>query len=370
MTGVSCIYPTGTDWGDDEYVEFGQTDANGWLNLTLGDEFKFDESGTATFLFTYDDEWSVYDADDDLEPLISAETTVLVNSPASTNVFIDYDAEEVLLGELPYGTAVNPADPPTTDEEWGNWSSYLNVTVYGKTDAEKRNVSFEIVGCGIDMEFEEAEQPTDGYSLLISPRNGGVLTVTVHNETNDITVVEDYEIGGLESSASTSIGDDKEITVEIEETIIYTATDVFYGEVHATFYDTNWVYMETFNDTVGDKTSGNGLNGIYEFNPPVDEPGYIVLAAQAGYGSDYYYTYDIVEIEKPILKKMFIRGRITNLNQLEETSTFNSIRLQCINFSPFSIYKYQSNEKLIVSNEYVGLLTKWYVLGFFEGALS
>jgi hypothetical protein len=293
VTGIGCIFD-GTGYPDDAYVGIGTT-TNGWCNVTA-DKLKFNESGTATFLFTYDQTHAYYEAHEDEEALISAETTVLVSSPTSTNIFTDYDAEQVLLGELPYDPAGSPANPPTTDEEWGNWSSYLNVTVYGKTDSEKRNVSFEIVGCGLDMEFEEEEQPVDGYQLLISPRNEGVLTITVHNETNDITIVEDYEITGLASSASTSIGDDKEITVEIGETISYTATDVFYGEVHATFFDSDWVYVETFNDTVGDKTSGNGLNGIYEFIPPVDDLGHIVLAAQAGYGSNYYYTYDIVDI--------------------------------------------------------------------------
>jgi len=296
VTGIGCVYE-GVGYPDDVYVGIGTT-LNGWCNVTdvLNEELKFNESGTATFLFTYKETHAYYDAHEDEEALISAETTVLVNSPTSTNIFIDYDAEQVLLGELPYDPVGTPGDPPGNDAEWGNWSSFLNVTVYGKTDSERRNVSFEIVGCGLDMEFEEVVQPPDGYSLLISPRNEGVLTITVHNETNDITIVEDYEITGLSSSASTSIGDDKEITVEIGETISYTATDVFYGGVHATFFDNDWVYVETFNDTVGDKTSGNGLNGIYEFTPPVDELGHIVLATKSGYGTNYYYTYDIVDI--------------------------------------------------------------------------
>jgi hypothetical protein len=291
VTGIDCVFD-GKCYSDDDYVGLGTT-TNGWCNVTAN-KLKFNDSGTATFSFTHDKTHAYYEAHEDEDPLIFAETTVIVSSPSSTNIFIDYDAEQVLLGEL----GVSVRNPPRDDhpEDWGNWSSSLNVTVYGSDDSVRRNVSFEIVGCGLDMEFEEVEQPADGYSMLISPRNGGVLTITVHNETGDITIVEDYEITGLTSSASTSIGDDKEITVEIGETISYTATDVFYGEIHATFFDNDWGYLEMFNKTVGDKTSGKGLNGIYEFTPPVDELGHIVLAAVAGYGDDHYYTYDIVNI--------------------------------------------------------------------------
>ena len=243
------------------------------------------------------------------------------------------------------------------------------------------NASINIRGCGLNIFIDEDEAvekyyfiDNGTYEVNISPKTAGTLTIAVTNRTENKVGSRDFDIYGLRESVTTSVGDDKKITFGATENITIVITNGQYCEIHLTWFDKNWDNAIFINETLGDNTPGNGLNGEFEFvvteNDIPYDFGYIVLAAMTGYGSDYYYTYDIVEIEKPILKKMYIGGRITNLNQLEETSTFNSIRLRCINFSPFSIYKYQSNKKLIVSNEYVGLLTKWYVLGFFEGALS
>ena len=44
------------------------------------------------------------------------------------NVFIEYQGEDrVLLGEVPYGYSCCPADPPDSDDEWGNWSDYIDI---------------------------------------------------------------------------------------------------------------------------------------------------------------------------------------------------------------------------------------------------
>src|SRR4030043_1735303 len=120
---------------------------NGYLNVTLDDEFKFNESGTATFWVYYDQTWAYYDANEDEEPLIKASTNVDVTTPSNMNVFVYYDAEAVWV------------DDDWIDDDWQNLSSPLNVTVYGKTDATKKNATIKVTGCGIDEEFEEILQP-------------------------------------------------------------------------------------------------------------------------------------------------------------------------------------------------------------------
>jgi len=275
---ITIANPTGTD--------------NGWLNVSLDDEFKFNESGTATFWLYYNQNWSYYEDHEDELPLVTASTHVDVGSPGPMNVFVDYDAEAVQIDDE---LTVPPAPWPD-DDNWWNLSFPLNVTVYGKTDATMMNASIIVSGCGLDLEFEETDQPADGYQYYISPRNGGVLTITVTNDTKGYSVTEDVEITGLVSNAITSIGDNKEITVDTEEMITFTVDDAYWAEVHVNLFADDWAWIEELNMTEGDNTDGNGNDGIYEFMPDTSTLGHIVLAAMAGYGDNRFYTYDIVDI--------------------------------------------------------------------------
>jgi hypothetical protein len=294
VTGVECNY-SGTEYDDDDYVLLGQTDAEGWLNKTLANAFKFIESGTATFLYTWPDTWATYDADDDLEPDLYADTKVTVGSPGAMNVFIDYGGNDrVLLGD----TMIR--DPPVSGDvdpgQWGNWSSYLNVTVYGKTDSTMKNVTITVTGCGLDIEIDEDDHEEVAwgmYNFSISPRKGGILTIMVTN--GSLSDSEDLEIEGLDADVTTSIGDDKEITVDQNESIFFT-TDTHYAEVHANLYNSDWSFNRLLNWTVGDKTEGNGKDGIYEFIPDVEDMGYIIISAMEGYNTTRFYSYDVVEI--------------------------------------------------------------------------
>jgi hypothetical protein len=265
---------------------------NGWLNVSLEDEFKFNESGTATFWLYYNGTYEYYEDHEDELPLVTASTHVDVESPGPMNVFVDYDAEAVQIDDM-----YTDVPAPWTDENnWWNLSFPLNVTVYGKTDATMMNASITVSGCGLDLEFEETEQPPDGYQYYISPRNGGVLTVTVTNGTKGYSIIEDVEIVGLVSNAVTSIGDNKEITVDTEEMITFTVDDAYWAEVHVNLFADDWTHIEELNMTEGDNTDGNGNDGIYEFMPDTSTLGHIVLAAMAGYGDNRFYTYDIVDI--------------------------------------------------------------------------
>jgi len=313
---------------------------------------------------TDEDTIEVYGENDELMANITGYDTLEVIPSGDMNIFVS---------NMPNNVMIDDSD----NYVWFNISQKITIEVFGENPDNPMNASISIMGCGLNIFIDEDEAVEKDYfidngiyEVNISPKTAGTLTIAVINRTENKEGSKDFSISGLSGSVTTSVGDDKKVTFGTTETITLVITNGQYCEVHLTWFDKNWDNAIFINKTVGDGTSGNGLNGKFEFvvteNDMPYDFGYMVIVANAG----SYYFYDIVEIEKPILKKMFIRGRITNLNQLEETSTFNSIRIRCINFSPFSIDKYQSNEKLIVSNEYVGLLTKRYVLGFFEGALS
>jgi hypothetical protein len=179
VTGIDCSYD-GVGYDSTDYVWLGQSNADGWLNITSHPstpQLRFNESDTAKFLFTYDNTWAFYDADDELEPLIYAETFVDIITPGAMNVFVNYTgADKVLLGYLPYGLAADPSDPPasgdTDPEDWGNWSSYLHVEVFGKTDSIRKNATVTVTGCGLDLEFDEDDELWNecpgNYSFLIA----------------------------------------------------------------------------------------------------------------------------------------------------------------------------------------------------------
>jgi len=297
VEGVELEYPAGDNHTRTNFTYVGTT-TDGWLNITKADEFKFKESGTATFWLYYNGTYEYYDTHEDELPKLIASTKVDVGTPDPMNVFVDYDAKAVFVDD-------NDTSPPlygatwTDENNWWNLSFPLNVTVYGKTDeiSKMKNASITVTGCGLDLEFEEKEQDPNGYQYFISPRNMGVLTITVTNETSGISVEEDVEIDGLVSNAVTSIGDDKEITVDKEETISFTVNDAYWAEVHVNLFDENWGYLWEAHDIIyGDNTEGNGSGGIYEFMPEVDNLGHIVIAAKAGFGPNIFYTYDIVDI--------------------------------------------------------------------------
>lgn len=85
-------------------------------------------------------------------------------------------------------------------------------------------------------------------------------------------------------------------------------------------------------------------------------------ASKEGYSSEWVLlgiientTHDFVLT--PLLESIFIIGRITNLTSQGSTISFEAVSIWCITFSPFTIHKYTSGEKVIISIEYTGLLT-------------
>jgi hypothetical protein len=159
----------------------------------------------------------------------------------------------------------------------------------------------------LDIEIDEEDAIDDGYwvsdgvyQVDVSPRTAGTLTIEAVNDTENMSVSKDFSISGLAGSITTSIGDDKEISVGSTETIILTVNYGQYSRIQTCYYDSSWDLEECFasmclNESIGDNTAGNGLNGIFEFTPEeddLDHVGFIVVVAEAG-GN---YMYEIIEV--------------------------------------------------------------------------
>ncbi len=248
----------------------------------------FNETGTGTIIVTHPEDNDYYEDTDDLEANISGSTTFNVVSPEDMTIIVT---------SMPDGVEVMAE--PGHSCCWVNDSTLINIKIYGGDQDEKMNASIEITGCGLDISADEEDQEywdDDGeYTIPISPKTAGTVTITVTNDTENMSTSKDYGVSGLSGSVATSIGDDLEISVETTESISATITNGQYAEVRLCKYDEDWVYEDCVNDTVGDGTAGNGLNGAFEFTPDEDfleNVGYIVVAAQAG----DYYMYEIVEI--------------------------------------------------------------------------
>jgi hypothetical protein len=295
VTGLEAYYD-GTEYDADDIITI--TDA-GFMGISENERYAyydfnitFNETGTGTIIATHplcNDDYMLWD-NDDLLANITGSVTFNVVSPAEMTIIVDDMVEEVLVSE-------------DTACEWHNDSTIITINVFGDSADTYMNASIEITGCGLDISIDEDDAIDDGYwiddgiyEVEISPKTAGIVTITVTNDTDEKTTSKDYTITGLYGSVTTSVGDDLEIPVESEEKITATITNGQYSEVHVTYYDEDWVFISCLNDSVGDNTAGNGLNGIFEFDITADDiddgVGYIVVAASAGSN----YLYDIVEV--------------------------------------------------------------------------
>ena len=295
VTGVEAYY-NGMEYDKEDIITISDAVLTG---LSSNERYAyyefsitFNKTGTGTIIATYpvsNDvlmEWP----NKDLLANITGTKTFSVVSPAAMTIIVDDMVEEVLVNEI-------------SACQWKNTSTVITVNVFGDNQDDRMNASIEITGCGLDISIDEEDAIDDGYwigdgeyEIEISPKTAGTVTITVTNDTEDKTVSKDYTIKGLFGTVTTSIGDDLEISVESEEKITATITNGQYSEVHVTYYDENWVFLSCLNDSVGDNTAGNGLNGIFEFSIDTvdieDGVGYIVVVATAGAN----YMYDIVEV--------------------------------------------------------------------------
>jgi len=255
---IIVVHDTGADWitENEKYAHY---------------EFKikFNETGTGTIIVTHPSNNSQYDDIDDLEANITGSTTFTVVSPEEMTIIVENMPDKVEVNLDADG------DSPPDDCDWINVSTDVTIIIYGEDQDDLNNATIEITGCGVDIKIDEDEAVADGYwnsdgnyTVPISPERAGTLTITVSNDTNNLSYSKDYSIGGLSGSVTTSEGDDKEISVESTETItVSIPIGGQYAEVHLTWFDEDWDIANNIcvNDSVGDNTAGNGLNGIYNF---------------------------------------------------------------------------------------------------------
>ena len=300
FTGLEMEW-MGDTYDEDEIVVIGDYldigtghSSNGKYAYYEIDGIKFTESGKCTIIVTYDNNNTYYEDMDDLQANISGSKTFDVVGADDMNIVVEDMVDNVIIDDSAPCCWVNDSNP-------------ITINIYGDDQDERMNASISITGCGLDIEIDEEDAISDGYwdsegvyIVDVSPKTAGVVTITCDNDTENMSVSKDFTISGLSGSITTSIGDDKEISVSHTETIILTVDYGQYARIHTCYYDKTWDAADyhapiCLNDTIGDNTEGNGLNGIFEFTPDVediDHVGFIVVVADAG-GN---YMYDIIEI--------------------------------------------------------------------------
>ncbi len=297
VTGVkSYNSTTNMEYDDDDVVlvhanvATGVTDTLKYAYYRF--KIKFNETGTGTIIVTNPLNDENYTDIDDLEANITGSVNFQVVSPGDMTVIIDDMVDEVSINKI-------------TSCQWKNTSNEITIQIYGDDQSDEKNASIEITGCGLDIKIDEEDAVSDGYmtppdygiyTVKIDPKTAGTITITAHNDTGNASVSKDFGVKGLFGSVTTSEGDNKEISVQSTETVIAEIANGQYAEVHLTYYDENWIFIECMNETTGDNTPGSGEQGRFEFvvtEEDIEEGvGYIVVAAEAG----VYYMYDIIEV--------------------------------------------------------------------------
>lgn len=71
-------------------------------------------------------------------------------------------------------------------------------------------------------------------------------------------------------------------------------------------------------------------------------------------------------INESMLKKVFLIGTITDVNEGEDFTTFNAKRLLSLSFRSFDREVYHSSEQIIISNDHRGYVGQRFIIGRFE----
>ena len=297
ITGVDAYYD-GQEWDSEDIIVVDSVPDGYSTNSKYAyyelDTICFNGTGTATIIATWPYDNTVYTdfGNPYLEADISTLTTFTVLPAADMTMIVEDMVENVLVEADSCGQK--------------NTSTPITIKLFGDNQDEPMNASITIKGCGIDISIDEEDAIDDGYwcddgiyIVDISPKTAGTLIITATNDTKDLSVSRDFTINGLSGLVTTSLGDDKKIYVQSDETIIVDI-DEKRADVYLTYYDEEWKWISDgkscMNFTTGDNTPGNGQDGKYEFYVSADDIengiGYIVVAAESG----NQWMYDIVEV--------------------------------------------------------------------------
>ena len=284
MSGIA-VSLNDVSYHADEDILLGKTDTSGSLKVF---HLVVKESGTLQFSLTYPYRNEDYSDLTDLLPNLRGFLEVDVISGTAFNVLITNPPSYVNVEER--------------DDVWINASLQPTIIyVYGETKKDLMGASVSITGCGVNITLDEHNPPSPSipgrYETIVSPRTGGIINITVHNSSHDYTFSKEFTISGLQGSVTTSAGNDKSITPEVNEIIYVNITNGNYAEVHLSFINQHWdsTSAKSIASVIGDGiTIGQGRNGHFMFTldrHAITEMGYLIVAAKAG----TQYLYDIIE---------------------------------------------------------------------------
>lgn len=121
---------------------------------------------------------------------------------------------------------------------------------------------------------------------------------------------------------------------------------------------------EIWNKTFG----GDGHDKAYSVQY-ISGDEYIIAGGDDSYGSNHD-AWLIKVSGSRMLKTTFIIGRISDLNENNDVLTFKAVKLLYIQLFPFRIIIYKSDEKITITNRYLGILRQNIIFGFFRMLIS
>jgi len=74
----------------------------------------------------------------------------------------------------------------------------------------------------------------------------------------------------------------------------------------------------------------------------------------------------IIDLSDVVLRVAFMFGQIRNLAIIDNFIVFDAVSVRYFSFSPFDFGTYDSGEQIMVSNNFIGLLTFRFIFGFFK----
>ena len=233
---------------------------------------------------------------------LSTIVPISIGFDVENSFFIMNESINFSVSNIPESVMVNESG-----DCWINQSKTITVEVYSEPGNNPMNASILISGCGLNISIEERYAIDEGfwiedgiYIINISPKQAGTLKITVINMSYNINASKDFLIKGLTGYTWTSEGKDKIIIFGRTEKIIFMINNGQYACVHLTWVNEFWTDAVCINQTIGDNTLGNGMNGEFWFiideNDFIDSSGYIIIVGKAG----GYYLWDLIEILEPI----------------------------------------------------------------------